>query len=50
MNCYKIKYGNFGKALKAIQKINRQPGYDLKRAYQCPYCGFWHTTSEEMRK
>lgn len=47
--CKKAQYSNFGKALKAMQRLNKQPGWDLKRAYICPDCGKWHLTSQELK-
>jgi hypothetical protein len=46
--CKKISYPDFAKALTSMQRINRKPGFDLKRAYECKACGMWHLTSWDM--
>lgn len=47
--CNKIGYDNFDSALKAMQKLNRNAGHDLKRCYICWNCVKWHVTSKELK-
>lgn len=46
----KISYPNHSikGALAEMQRLNRKPGFNLKRAYKCKSCKRWHLTSGDM--
>jgi len=46
--CSKIGYKSFGKAFNQMQVLNRNKGFDIKRAYKCPECNKWHHTSMSL--
>lgn len=45
--CKKKHYKSFAEAFSSMQRLNKI-GYDIKRAYECPYCGDWHNTSMSL--
>lgn len=45
--CYKKAYGTKDAAARELESISRPAGQKQeRRVYRCPFCGWWHLSSE----
>lgn len=42
----KRSFASEGEALDRLKRYARQGGMSAQRAYECPWCGRWHLTSQ----